>query len=473
MVFFCCGLSDFRGLNQLGILAGVGLCLNCVAMLTVFPALLLVLPTRLWLGKLPVVVATREARGLLAGIGRLSLRRPRTVLLVAAALFAAALPLMLRAGLGRELLSMDLGGMPPALTQQEVSRRFGEHQRFLVALIEDADPERAQYRADLWLDAVEQLRKRGALNGYEALGTLLPSATTQAHRRERLQKLDLGAAAGRLQAALDSAGFDLAPFGPFLDLLRASGASALRRAELEATELGFLVRSHIADLPAEGQDATASPARHLVALFLFAPADASLAPTLAALQEIAQGPAGGALSGLPLLEEQLRTLLSRDLRRITGLSVAAVALLLALYYRRLRPFLAVMLPLSLAWVLFGAALAGFGIPLHLYNILCVPLVIGYGIDDHIFLVHRYEALPPADRDPVPVLNTTGRAIVLTTLSTMAGFLGLFPAHFVGLRELGICGALAVLLCMLVALLVLPALLVLWWPRPVPAEDHRS
>jgi predicted RND superfamily exporter protein len=112
-------------------------------------------------------------------------------------------------------------------------------------------------------------------------------------------------------------------------------------------------------------------------------------------------------------------------------------------------------------------------PLHLYNLLCVPLVIGYGIDDHIFLVHRHEASAPAARDPVLVLRTTGRAIVLTTLSTMAGFLGLLPAHFVGLRQLGLGGALAVLLCMLAALLVLPALLALFWPRVEPRDVSRS
>jgi predicted RND superfamily exporter protein len=464
-VFFCCGLSDFRGLDQLGILAGVGLCLNCVAMLTVFPALLLILPARLWLGKQPARAAARP--GVLAAIGRLSARWPRPVLLGAVALFIVAVPLLLRAGLGRELLSMDLGAMPPALTQQEVSRRFGEHQRFLVALIEDADPERALLRADLWLDAVEKLRLRGALRGYEALGTLLPAPKTQAHRRARLGGLNLGAAADRLQAALDAAGFDPAPFHDFLALLRAGGAAPLDMTALAATELGFLVRSHVADLPADAS----GPARRLVALFLFAAADETLDSTLKALQAVAAGPAGGSLTGLPLLEEQLRTLLGRDLRRITGLSVLVVALLLLVYYRRLRPFLAVLLPLSLSWVLFGAALYLLGLPLHLYNLLSVPLVIGYGIDDHIFLVHRYEATPPAERDPARVLDTTGRAIVLTTLSTMAGFLGLLPAHFVGLRQLGLCGALAVLFCLLAAFLVLPALLALWWPRQNSLYDR--
>ena len=130
-----------------------------------------------------------------------------------------------------------------------------------------------------------------------------------------------------------------------------------------------------------------------------------------------------------------------------------MALLLAVYYRRWRPWLAVMLPLTLAWVLFAAALGALDLPLNLYNLLAVPLVIGYGIDDHIFLVHRYEAEPALGAGGV--LATTGRAIVLTSLSTMAGFAGLAVARFDGLRLLGLSGALAVLLCLLAAFAVLP------------------
>ncbi|HNI61150.1 MAG TPA: MMPL family transporter, partial [Pseudomonadota bacterium] len=98
--------------------------------------------------------------------------------------------------------------------------------------------------------------------------------------------------------------------------------------------------------------------------------------------------------------------------------------------------------------------------IHLYNLLAVPLVIGYGIDDHIFLVHRYQT----SRDMRLSLLTAGRAVVLTTFSTVAGFMALLIAHFPGLRQFGLSGALAVLLCLVAALMVLPALLALLWPE---------
>lgn len=464
-VFFCCGLSDYRGLNQLGVLAGLGLLLNCVAMLTLFPGLLLALPTRLWLR--PASVRGAQASRLsdpLAWLGGVVARSPRAVLAVAAVLFVVAAPLALRVRFAEKLFSIEPVNMPPANVQAEISKRFGENQRFLVALIEDEDMDRALYRGDRFQREVDRMKDAGLLRGYEAVSNLVPSAQTLSARRERLRKLDLPAAGVALEKALDEAGFSTAPFAAFLEQLK-GGVEKLASPSLDGlakTELGFLVRAHVAEVPAQPQLGT--PARRLVALYLFASAEpAVLEKAVVALKQAAQ-PLGVRLTGLPLLEGELRSIIEVDMLRVTGASLFAVLALLAITYRRLRPFLSVALPLSLAWVLFAAALYLLGIPLNLYNLLAVPLVIGYGIDDHIFLLHRYRELAPSERDPVLVLRTTGRAIVLTTLTTVAGFGGLLIARFEGLRLLGLSGGLAVLLCLLAAFLVLPALLALLYPR---------
>ncbi len=451
-VFFACGLSDFGGLNQLGMLAGVGLLLNCLAMLTVFPALLLTLPTQLW--HKPSTYEPSQ-KSLIAKWGSWLARHPRPILGLSLLLLLIALPQVRKVHVAHDLLSIDLGEMPPALTQSEISRRFGEQQRFLVTLVESADPDEALYRAEQWQKEAARLVSSSALVGYEAIGTLLPSQRTQSERRQQLHALQLPAASLRLRDSLERAGFDASAFAPFLDLLGQdpSKLPSLELSELASSELGFLVRSHVADIP--GPDP-----RRMVALYLFAPTDERLPETVKLLEQRADGPLGGHVTGMPLLEEQLRKLLERDLLQITLASLGLVVLLLFAYYRRLRPVVVVLLPLSLAWVLFGTSLVVLGIPLHLYNLLAVPLVIGYGIDDHIFLVHRYQV----SGDIRSSLATAGRAIVLTTLSTVAGFLALLIAHFPGLRQFGLSGALAVLLCLLAALLVLPALLSMLWPR---------
>src|SRR5262249_4298322 len=151
-----------------------------------------------------------------------------------------------------------------------------------------------------------------------------------------------------------------------------------------AQELAFLVHAHIHD------DA---PGR-TIATYVY-PAAGAEAQVVAEMRRFSAGPTGGVVTGAPVLESVLRALLERDTLGVSAVRAVAVAVLLWLYYRGWRPWVAVMLPLLLAWVLFAAALGALGLPLNLYNLLAVPLVIGYGIDDHVFLVHRYQSQPAA------------------------------------------------------------------------------
>jgi predicted RND superfamily exporter protein len=451
VVFFACALSDYRGLADLGVLAGVGLLLNLVAMFTVFPALLAILPPRLW------AQARRQPAegGLLGAIGRAAGRHPKRSLAIAALVGIAALPLAARVQFDRRLITFHPDSMPPVRTEAELSRRFGERERMLVALVED-QPERALERADAWAREADRLRAAGRLRGYQSISSLFPSLKTQADRRAHWEALGADRIARELEAALADAGFELDPFRPFLQQL-AHAPPPVTLADAQASDLDFLVRNHVHDEP----DGT-----RRVATFFF-PAATEVLTARADLRAVAHGPAGGIVTGTPILEEALRKIVVHDTIEVTVVSALGVMLLLAIYYRRLRPWLAVMLPLALAWVLFGEALAAFGLPLNLFNLLSVPLVIGYGIDDHIFLVHRHMADPSGG--PGRTLSTTGRAIVLTSLSTVAGFAGLGIARFDGLKLFGISGALAVAFCLLGAFLVLPALLALFWP----AESGRA
>lgn len=445
-VFFACALSSYRGLAELGVLAGIGLILNWLAMLTVFPALLAALPHSWWARP---AHASRTG-GLLGALGRLAARRPRRLLAVAAFVGIAAAPLAWRAHFDRRLLQQP-PSMPPVRVQAELERKFGERDRALIVLVEDADKERALERSDAWLGEVERLRRAGLVRSYSSTSALFPAAATQRQRRELLVRGDAQQGAERLRRALEGVGFDVQPFEPFLHQL-ADGAPTLTLADPAARELGFLVRAHVHD-DAGGRT---------VATYVY-PAPGKDGAVVAALRAFAvKSGTGGVVTGAPVLEGTLLSLLSRDTLVVTIASALAVALLLGLYYRRWRPWVAVMLPLVLAWVLFAAALGALDLPLNLYNLLAVPLVIGYGIDDHVFLVHRYEAEPTAGAGRV--LATTGRAIVLTSLSTMAGFAGLAVARFDGLRLLGLSGALAVLLCLTAAFAVLPALLSLLYRR---------
>jgi predicted RND superfamily exporter protein len=442
LVFFACGLSAYRGLSELGILAGVGLLFNLLAMLTVFPALLSLLPPRFW------ARPAREGSGRVLGVfGRLIALRPSLVLSMALLIFVGSIPFAVRLRFERGLFTHPKN-MPAVRVEAELERRFGKRERALIILVEQPRLEEALEQSDAWLPALEQLEREGLLRGFQTLATLLPSRKTQAARQARLEKQHPREIAAELRRALTETSFDLAPFQPFLNQLEHPRRLELR--DLTVGDFDFLVRNHL-----QKDDGT-----YRLASLVY-PAQGQEKGTVAALERVAKR-IGGTVTGRPILEQVLGDIAAHDTWVATVVSTATVVLLLAIYYRRRRPFVAVLLPLALAWVGFGGALVLLGIPLNLFNLLSVPLIIGYGIDDHIFLVHQHESDPTHDAGHT--ISTTGRAIVLTSLSTMAGFLPLATAHFDGLRQLGLAGALAVGLCLIAAFAVLPALLTLLWPN---------
>ncbi len=434
-VFLACALSDYRGLKELGVLAGIGLLLNLLAMLTVFPALLAVLPTRVWSIASAIESTDRPTR--IERMGDAMAAHPKKVLALVAIAFVSAIFCARHLEFERRLIAIQPPAMEPAQVQAEVEHHFGEQKDLVVALVDQPTIELSLEGSDGWRREAEALRAQGLLQSYSSISSLFPSEKAQSIRRVKLDAMHLGDVSTRFGHALESAGFDLVPFAPALENLAQPPPPITLS---NAGELDFLVRSHVQ--------------KSLVATYLY-PAVGHRNEAQAALEHT-QRDIGGTLTGGSFLERVLRAIVITDTIKVTIASVLLVGVLLALFYRRWRPWLAVMAPLGFAWALFAAVLAKLGIPLNLFNLLAVPLVIGYGIDDHVFLVHRYESDPTVT--PGRMLATTGRAIILTSLSTMAGFAGLAVARFDGLRALGISGAIAVGVCLLSAFAVLPALL---------------
>jgi predicted RND superfamily exporter protein len=449
-VFVACTVSHFRGLRELGALSALGLTVNCVAMLTIFPALLAALPSRWW-GARGVPVAPR---GILRALGTFSQRRPWPILALAAVALVVALPAALRVRFDRQLFAQP-PLMPPSRVQAELSRRFGQMDDAAIAYVEergadgDALDERALQGGDRWLAAARRLEQEGLLRGHQSLSAIVASEATQRRRHELVERMDPAARVAEIRKALEEADFAPDALDGFLRQLEGP-FTPLRVRELP-DELGFLVRLHLHRAPGEVALAT----------MLYPDEGARHDQAIAALEALSRE-LGGVVTGRPLVEPALRDAAEHDVLRATELAALLVVVLVVLYHRRWRPSLAILLPLALAWSLFGAALYLLGIPLNLYNLLAVPLVIGYGIDDHVFLLHRH--VEGGGRDVGEALASTGRAVVVTSLATMAGFLPIAFAQFPALRLLGVSGALAVGFCLLAAFAVLPALLAVLLPE---------
>jgi predicted RND superfamily exporter protein len=104
-----------------------------------------------------------------------------------------------------------------------------------------------------------------------------------------------------------------------------------------------------------------------------------------------------------------------------------------------------------------------GLRLNVATIVVMPLILGIGIDAGIHMIHRCDinARTHGGRAKLDeVLNGTGGAIVLSSLTTIIGFAGLLLGRHLGMVQLGAAMVLGVGCTLIAGVLVLPALLVL-------------
>jgi len=160
------------------------------------------------------------------------------------------------------------------------------------------------------------------------------------------------------------------------------------------------------------------------------------------------------LTGYSRLDVALKSSLRHDLPKIGGVSSILVVAALAMSLRRLRDVViaALVVAAELCAVLVLVRL--LGIPLHAYDALVLPVLLGITVDEGMFLLYRARE---AEGDVVrETLRLEGPPVAATALTTAAGFLALGLCRFDGLRDLGYVGALGSAAGLVVALVVVPA-----------------
>jgi hopanoid biosynthesis associated RND transporter like protein HpnN len=140
----------------------------------------------------------------------------------------------------------------------------------------------------------------------------------------------------------------------------------------------------------------------------------------------------------------------------------AITLLLWFLWRRLAPVLLVLVPLVLGSVLTVAAMVIFGIEFNFANVIVIPLLLGMGVDSGIHLVHRASSEHPSAEALLG--TTTARAVFYSALTTIVSFGSLSFSSHIGMASLGQLLVIGLLLTVFCTLVVIPALLVWRAPR---------
>ncbi|MBV9463577.1 MAG: MMPL family transporter, partial [Verrucomicrobiae bacterium] len=112
------------------------------------------------------------------------------------------------------------------------------------------------------------------------------------------------------------------------------------------------------------------------------------------------------------------------------------------------------LPLGLGIVWTLGAMPILHLRFNPANIITLPLVIGAGVAYGVYTTDRFRET----HSPAIFSTSTGKAVLLSAITTMFGFGSLILATHRGIASLGLLMTLGITMCMITALYVLPALL---------------
>jgi predicted RND superfamily exporter protein len=137
------------------------------------------------------------------------------------------------------------------------------------------------------------------------------------------------------------------------------------------------------------------------------------------------------------------------------IAFALVFFILVVDLQSIRLAVITFLPLFTGLVLTGALMAVFNVKLNFINIVMLPSIVGIMIDHCIYLSHHI--LDYSKGASLKSLQETGSSIILSALTTLAGYTSLNIAHHQGIRSISTVVELGIITCTICALFMLPAL----------------
>jgi hypothetical protein len=455
LAFLVLGFSGFQGFRQLGLLAGIGLLFCLVNMLVVLPALLNLRVagrfTRRSHARLPLVGAVT---------GRV-LSRPRTVLIVSLAALAILCIKIPAVSFDPRLASLrpQGGGSDQAKIEEILGGASG-----YVTLVSGAKSE--EVLLDRLAPAVRRLSdmaERGELSHLQSVLSFLPAPAYQEETRAFLRKHERGLQPERIEEdfrdALEEAGFAFpSEYEAYLEWLKNCldpdirvASEDFRREGLQSLLKPFLARKeervkaivYIYPLHGLGDEQQLREFRKKVE---------------AAAERGGLDRTAWRLGGLPVLTQLVKKQLFAELDDLLLLVGASVLAVLLVMFRRPGRVLLACIPVAAGVTALLGGMGLLGLPFNYANFIMLPVIVGLGIDDGIHLVGRWS------REPQTPLRETaaeiGRAIVLTSLTTMIGFGSLAVSSYPGIRSIGYVAIIGITACMLASLALLPAVLAL-------------
>jgi len=367
----------------------------------------------------------RRARGnRAAGVGRwLSAfggaieRRPLPFFAVWLVVTAGVLVLARGVQFDGDIRNMDY--QPPEIVEQDqrFQEAFGAGLAGAMVVVEGEDLETALKANDRLYPILQRAEAEGRIGSMATVANLMPSLETQERRLAVLMGEGPDDLTARVESAAVEAGFVQGWFQPFAD---ESGALArgevgpLQMDELEGTSMGIALQRRIAVTPEVAQVLTLVETASGGQVDERALDEGVFPHGLA--EELRAVAPGTLVVSFTDMAARLMAKVKRDLVRLGGVCLVALAAVLMVYYRRPGPALMALMPCVVGFGYTAGLMALIDEPLNMMNVCGVAITLGISIDYGVFIVDRLRQRG----DVASALGTTGTAILVSAVTTVIG-----------------------------------------------------
>jgi hopanoid biosynthesis associated RND transporter like protein HpnN len=513
--FLAMMLTDFKGIQEMGIICGGGLLVCLVPMMTLLPVLLL-------RGRQNVIdhkdSAPDDAR---ERIEKLWLQRPITVMVLTLATCAICATQFRKVHFDYNLLNMQSAGLPAVEFEeklinasmlhgsQSATNKNGRSLLF-AAVIADSVTEAVELEKRLVqlpavaeVDSIAKFLAENPTGKLELIGAIkqgltsinfAPPDTNQVNVKELSRSLfslrgyaglaqqdaeknapEIATKLSALKVAIDMLRKEMFRLGPSGQDAVATKLTDYQRALFEDLRDTFEALQHqdnrerlrIEDLPAALRERFVGVSgKHLLQVY----------PKKNVWERENQEEFVNQLrtivpdvTGTPVQLLEYTTLLKNSYEYAALYSLAAIALLVFVHFRHLGLVFLTLVPVIVGSVWLAGVMGAFNIPFNPANIMTLPLVIGIGVTNGIHILNRFAE----ERSPSILAKSTGKAVLVSGLTTIAGFGSLVLAKHRGIESLGLVMATGVATCMFAGLTFLPAILTLMTRNRNPDKNRPS
>jgi hopanoid biosynthesis associated RND transporter like protein HpnN len=491
--FFAMAFTDFRGIQEMGIICGGGLLVSLVPMMTLLPALLLRGRQNVLDHELGPILESKAAAEVdrRARIENFWLRRPITVGLVTIGITLLALVPARKVRFDYNLLNMQSAGLPAVIFQNKLIESSPRSVLFgvivatnvtqatnLIAtltnlptistvdsmapyLAEDVGEKLPLIRriqsiaAEIQFQALDTNLVRVAeldqtlfaLHGYMAL-VAKKVETTDPKLREQVSSLRQSISALRQRLLLD----DRRVTAEKLTLFQSALFTDVHQTFESIRQQDASGKLRIDDLPPTLRNRFIGvTGNYLLQIY----------PKHNVWERKAQEEFVADLrkvdpraTGTPVQLLEYTTLLKNSFEQAALYSLAAIALLVFIHFWKVSCVVLSLIPVGVGFLWMTGLMGVVGIAFNPANIMTLPLVVGIGVTNGIHILNRFAE----ELQPSILAKSTGKAVLVSGLTTIAGFGSLIVAKHRGIESLGYVMATGTATCMFVGLTFLPALL---------------